>query len=49
MKGKFLSLFPLFDAQNQRKLDEGALQRYLAEAIWFPTALLPSQGVTWTA
>ncbi len=49
MKGKFLSLFTLFDAQNQRELDEGAMQRYLAEAVWFPTALLPSQGVTWTA
>lgn len=49
MKGKLLSLFTLIDAQNQRELDEGALQRYLAEAVWFPTALLPSQGVTWSA
>jgi hypothetical protein len=31
------------------KLDEGALQRYLAEAVWFPTALLPSAGVIWRA
>ncbi|HDZ88793.1 MAG TPA: hypothetical protein ENH38_09295 [Nitrospirae bacterium] len=49
MKVKLLSLFTLIDAQNRRELDEGALQRYLAEAVWFPTALLPSQGVTWTA
>lgn len=49
MKGKIMSLFTLIDAQNQRELDEGALQRYLAEAVWFPTALLPSQGVMWTA
>ena len=26
----------------------GALQRYLGEAIWLPTALLPSQGVKWS-
>lgn len=49
MKGKLLSLFTVIDAQNQRELDEAALQRYLAEAVWFPTALLPSQGVIWTA
>ena len=24
------------------------LQRYLAEAVWFPTALLPSEGVSWS-
>ena len=27
----------------------GALQRYLGEAVWFPTALLPSPRVTWVA
>jgi hypothetical protein len=48
MKGKILSLFTLIDVQNQRELDEAALQRYLAEAVWFPTALLPSQGIMWT-
>jgi len=26
----------------------GELMRYLAEAAWYPTALLPSQGVRWT-
>lgn len=49
IKGKILKLFTLINAKNQRELNEGALQRYLAEAVWFPTALLPSQGVTWTA
>lgn len=28
---------------------QGELLRYLAEAAWYPTALLPSQGVRWTA
>lgn len=27
----------------------GELMRYLAEAAWYPTALLPSQGVRWEA
>jgi hypothetical protein len=27
----------------------GELMRWLAEAAWYPTALLPSQGVRWTA
>lgn len=30
-------------------LAEGELMRYLAEAVWYPTALLPSQGVCWEA
>ena len=45
--GKFLSIFTLIDEKNKKELNEGALQRYLAESVWFPTALLPSQGVTW--
>lgn len=49
MKGKLMSLYTLIDTPRSGKLDEGALQRYLAEAVWFPTALLPSQGVSWRA
>lgn len=30
-------------------LATGALLRYLAESAWFPTALLPGEGVEWTA
>jgi hypothetical protein len=30
-------------------MNEGELLRYLAEAVWFPTALLPSAGVEWEA
>lgn len=29
------------------ELDSSALQRYLAEAPWYPTALLPMSGVSW--
>jgi hypothetical protein len=39
--------FPLVDDQGKRELNEAALQRYLAEAVWFPTALLPSAALTW--
>jgi len=49
MKGKLMSLFTVIDTQSASELDEGALQRYLAEAVWFPTALLPSEGVSWRA
>ena len=29
------------------ELNKAELQRYLAEAVWYPTALLPSEGVRW--
>jgi hypothetical protein len=44
---QLLGLFTIIDVQDIRQLAIGALQRYLAEAVWFPTALLPSQGVEW--
>jgi hypothetical protein len=28
-------------------MNAGELMRYLAEAVWFPTAFLPGQGLTW--
>jgi hypothetical protein len=31
------------------EMASSALLRHLAESVWLPTALLPSQGVTWTA
>ncbi|MBW8315508.1 MAG: hypothetical protein K0M73_11605, partial [Hydrogenophaga sp.] len=30
------------------ELARGELMRFFAEAAWYPTALLPSQGVRWT-
>jgi hypothetical protein len=47
MQGKILSLVPVFDERGQAELNTGALQRYLAEAVWCPTALLPGEGVKW--
>ncbi len=49
MSVKLSGVIPLVDAKASDKLSEGALQRYLAEAVWFPTALLPSEGVVWEA
>jgi hypothetical protein len=47
MLGKVLGLVPVLDVHDTPEMAAGALQRYLAEAVWFPTALLPSQGVQW--
>lgn len=30
------------------ELNAGALHRYLAEAVWYPTALLPSAALRWS-
>jgi hypothetical protein len=31
------------------EVNSGSLHRYLAEAVWYPTALLPSRTLHWTA
>lgn len=35
------------DSRGTVEIAKGELLRYLAEAVWFPTALLPSAGVSW--
>ncbi|MDJ0808036.1 MAG: hypothetical protein QNJ78_14535 [Gammaproteobacteria bacterium] len=47
MQAKLMSMIPMIEAHDHQALNTAALQRYLAEAVWFPTALLPSQGVSW--
>jgi hypothetical protein len=42
-------LFTLLDLRGGGAVAEGELMRYFAEAAWYPTALLPSQGVQWAA
>ena len=49
MRGKLASLIAVVDHQGTPELAAGALHRYLAEAVWFPTALLPSTRVAWEA
>lgn len=43
-----LSAIPMAAESGTPELNSGALQRYLAEAVWYPTALLPGSGVSWT-
>jgi hypothetical protein len=46
------TLFGLVSLANLRgtpDIAQGELMRFLAEAAWYPTALLPSQGVQWKA
>ena len=38
---KLLSVLTVAESKDSRQHDEGELQRWLAEAPWFPTALLP--------
>lgn len=48
-KAKIASLLTVADAKNAPELDTGALQRFLGEAAWIPTALLPSENLSWSA
>lgn len=45
---QLFSVFTLASDQNSPELKSAALHRYLAESVWYPTALLPSAGVRWS-
>lgn len=49
MQATMFGAYSLVDQSALPQLDSGALQRYLAEAAWFPTVLLPGGSVTWQA
>jgi hypothetical protein len=44
---ELLGLATLADLRGTPEVAQGELMRFLAEAVWYPTALLPSQGVRW--
>jgi hypothetical protein len=46
---KLLGLFTFADSSGGGEIARGEFMRYFAEAVWYPTALLPSQGVRWLA
>jgi hypothetical protein len=49
MHASLAGIVSLADVHDTADLASGALMRWLAEAAWYPTALLPSQGVEWSA
>lgn len=50
LKPAVLGLLTLADLHDVGgEVARGEFLRYLAEAAWYPTALLPSQGARWTA
>ncbi len=49
LHASLLGLFPVVDMRGTNGVAEGELMRFFAEAAWYPTALLPSQGVRWEA
>jgi len=42
-----LGLVSMADLRGTGEMAQGELMRFFAEAAWYPTALLPSQGVRW--
>jgi hypothetical protein len=46
---KLLGLFTVASAHGGGEMARGEFMRWFAEAAWYPTALLPSQGVRWAA
>lgn len=46
---KLLGLLTVMEQPDTPELAQGELMRFFAEAAWYPTALLPSQGVRWAA
>ncbi len=42
-----LGLFPVADQRGSGRIAGDEFMRYFAEAAWYPTALLPCQGVRW--
>lgn len=49
LRAALFSALPVADADPGPVLDEGELVRYLVETVWFPTALVPGEGVEWEA
>jgi hypothetical protein len=42
-------LIPFVNQKGTPEMAAASLQRFLAEAVWVPTALLPRDGLTWSA
>ena len=49
LHASLLGLFTVAAMHDTPELNQGELMRFFAEGAWYPTALLPSQGVRWEA
>ncbi len=49
LHASLLGLFTVAKMHGAPENNQGELLRFFAEATWYPTALLPSQGVRWDA
>ena len=49
LDARIVGLFPVVDMRGGGEVAKGELMRFFAEAAWYPTALLPGQGVRWEA
>jgi hypothetical protein len=49
LHASLIGLFTIADVHGTPENNQGELLRFLAETPWYPTALLPSQGVRWEA
>ena len=47
MQASLYGLYSLANEVDKPQLNAGALQRFLGEMVWMPTALLPSDTVSW--
>jgi len=47
LTAKLFGLLTVMKQPSTAELAQGELMRFLAEAAWYPTALLPSQGIVW--
>ena len=47
LKVAVFGLIPMADLPESADLSKGEFMRFCVEAAWYPTALLPSQGVVW--
>ena len=47
LTAKLFGLLTVMEQPGTPELAQGELMRFFAEAAWYPTVLLPSQGVVW--